>query len=278
MEAAGINNDRLESAFRNVPRELFLRPGPWLIYDGESYTATPTADPRHVYFDIRIAIDAKRRINNGEPSFHAALMGALEPSLGDHIVHIGAGTGYYTAILAEAVGPSGSVTAIECEEDLAIDATRNLGAYRNVRVISGNGGAVHFGECNGIYVNAGVTGPEAVWLDRLALKGRMILPLTTNDNFNKAKSEGLERRGGVLKLQKHSAAAFAAQFISTTVIYPCSDLRSSSIESLLSNALRTRDIARVRSLRRDPHPEEVDCWLHADAWCLSCRSIAHFTQ
>jgi protein-L-isoaspartate(D-aspartate) O-methyltransferase len=38
-------------------------------------------------------------------------------------VHIGAGTGYYTAILACLVGPSGKVTGIEVDASLAARAT-----------------------------------------------------------------------------------------------------------------------------------------------------------
>ena len=49
---------------------------------------------------------AKRRrgINNGQPSLHGKSIAALELKEGEMVVQIGAGAGYYTAILAELVG------------------------------------------------------------------------------------------------------------------------------------------------------------------------------
>jgi len=41
------------------------------------------------------------------------LIAAAAPRAGEHVVHVGAGVGYYTAILAHMVGGSGRVTAIE---------------------------------------------------------------------------------------------------------------------------------------------------------------------
>ena len=48
------------------------------------------------------------------------------PASGEHVVHIGTGTGYYTAILAHLVGPSGWVTGIEYDCELAARAKANL--------------------------------------------------------------------------------------------------------------------------------------------------------
>jgi protein-L-isoaspartate(D-aspartate) O-methyltransferase len=54
---------------------------------------------------VLVAIDEKRLLNNGPPSFLAILIEALALQEGDHVVHVGCGTGYYSAILAEFVGP-----------------------------------------------------------------------------------------------------------------------------------------------------------------------------
>ena len=48
---------------------------------------------------------------------------------GDHVVHVGAGSGYYTAMLALLVEPGGRVDAFEVHEGLA-EAERNLEPYR----------------------------------------------------------------------------------------------------------------------------------------------------
>ena len=47
-----------------------------------------------------IALDPARRINNGEPALHIGLIAQLAPQPGDHVVQVGVGGGYYTAIIA----------------------------------------------------------------------------------------------------------------------------------------------------------------------------------
>jgi len=53
---------------------------------------------------------------------------------GEHVVHIGAGVGYYTAILAKLVGAEGRVTAIEFDAELAARA-KCLNLNRNGCII-----------------------------------------------------------------------------------------------------------------------------------------------
>ena len=60
---------------------------------------------------------------------------AVEP--GQHVAQIGAGAGYYTAMLAELVGPSGRVSAFEFDPELAARARANLAPWRNVTVYRG---------------------------------------------------------------------------------------------------------------------------------------------
>jgi protein-L-isoaspartate(D-aspartate) O-methyltransferase len=129
--AADIAHPGVEAAFAAVPRERFLGPGPWKVMrwggpNGGRYVETPGDDPVYVYTNDVIAIDPARRLNNGEPGLHALLMSRLDLRPGQHAVHIGVGAGYYTALLAEQVGPSGRVTAIEFAPDLAALAARNL--------------------------------------------------------------------------------------------------------------------------------------------------------
>src|SRR5205085_2838220 len=90
------------------------------------YWTTDDAQPDHLYHDILIAIDPARRLNNGLPSLWACLYDQLELEPCVHVVHVGAGTGYYSAILAEIVGRNGKVTAIEIDPELAAIAQRNL--------------------------------------------------------------------------------------------------------------------------------------------------------
>jgi hypothetical protein len=79
----------------------YLGPGPWRTFQlyGRSYWTTPDADPSHLYHDVLLAVDEARWLNNGQPSFLAFLIEALEVEAGEHVVHIGSDTGYFTAIL-----------------------------------------------------------------------------------------------------------------------------------------------------------------------------------
>ena len=162
---AEITDRCVEAAFAAVPREAFLDPGPWSVVarwapSRPGYLRTPDADPVFVYTDDVIAILPERGLNNGQPSLHAALIASAAPVPGEHVVHIGVGFGYYTAILAELAGTSGRVTAIEIDPDLAARAASNLSHYPNVRVVPGNGTAVAFDIADVIYVNAGATRPR----------------------------------------------------------------------------------------------------------------------
>ena len=53
---------------------------------------------------------------------------------GDRVLHIGAGAGYYTAMLAELAGLTGPSWPIEYEERLASAARANLVRWPNVTV------------------------------------------------------------------------------------------------------------------------------------------------
>lgn len=87
-----------------------------------------------LYQDTLVAIDVARGINIGEPSLHARCLDAVRIREGESALHVGAGVGYYTAILAHLVGSSGQVNASEIEVDLAARATRNLARFPWVRV------------------------------------------------------------------------------------------------------------------------------------------------
>jgi protein-L-isoaspartate(D-aspartate) O-methyltransferase len=177
MAAASRSGDpRLERIFELVPREAFLPPGPWKVRVGETYVDTPSADPAYLYQNTLIALDASKGINNGEPFLHAAWIGAASPQPGETVTHIGAGTGYYTAILSMLVLPGGRVHAFEIEERLAAAARRNLLPFENVSVTAGNATSMELSASDLIYVNAGAAAPAVGWLQALRSGGRMIFP------------------------------------------------------------------------------------------------------
>ncbi len=96
---------------------------------------------------------------------------------GDHVVHAGCGTGYYSSIIAHMVGSDESVTAIEFDAELAARARTNLRHFPHVEVVSGDTSTHDPGPADAIFANAGATHPCPLWLDSLRPSGRLVLPM-----------------------------------------------------------------------------------------------------
>jgi protein-L-isoaspartate(D-aspartate) O-methyltransferase len=93
--------------------------------------------------------------NNGLPSGLARWIDALEVAEGDHVVHAGCATGYYSAIIAHIVGSSGRVVAIEYDPELAARARANLRNFAQVEVVAGDATTFDTSPADAIFVNAG---------------------------------------------------------------------------------------------------------------------------
>lgn len=169
-------DERLEQAFELVPREVFLGPGPWRIMVNHRYVETPSADPAYLYQNVLVALDAAKGINNGEPFLHAAWIGAIAPRSGETIVHIGAGTGYYAALLSVLVLPNGQIHAFEIDAGLAKRARQNLEPFEGVTVVDDDATKARLPTSDVIYVSAGVIVPPASWIAALKPGGRLIFP------------------------------------------------------------------------------------------------------
>lgn len=273
---SNIQNDALAEAFARVRREDYLGQGPWQIATPDSwqgrahanaqggYRTTPDADPRHLYHNVLVAIDAERRLNNGQPSALAAWFDALELSKGERVVHVGCGVGYYTAILAETVGSEGSVVGIEYDSELAARAKENLARLSHVEVVCADGGTYDAGPADVVFVNAGATHPRPVWLDALNDGGRLILPLTVT-------RDGEESGGGFMLKLKRAGATFDARILSPVAIYSCAGARDPEMNTRLRDALMRGNWFAVQSLRRDAHEATAECWLHGEDFCLSTQ-------
>ena len=120
MGLAGVPADaRLREAFAFVPRERFVGPSPWQVVGQAQYITITSDDPAFLYQDFAVSLRPEKHINNGQPSLHARCLSALQIKAGERVVHVGAGTGYYTAIVARLANPGGSVKAYEVDQDLA---------------------------------------------------------------------------------------------------------------------------------------------------------------
>jgi protein-L-isoaspartate(D-aspartate) O-methyltransferase len=260
--AGGPLRDRLEHAFATVRREDFLGPGPWLARStyNATYVQTPTDDPIHLYQNLLFALRDEKGINNGEPCLHGQLLGALSPQEGDRVLHIGCGTGYYTAILAQLVGPAGKVIGYEVDSQLARRAIDNLSPWRNVEVRCASGVADELPRCDAIYVNAGATRPAATWLDALNDDGRLVFPLSGTA----ASSAGVGLRA---TRRKHS---FPAIVIGYCLFIPCQGAFDEDEASRVTAAFRSGVLWTAQSLVRDGQPDEAAV-LVGDGWWLSSR-------
>lgn len=268
MAAAGGGHLRedLERAFEIVPREYFLGPGPWLAVASLNgmFVATPTDDPIHVYQNVLFALDRRKHINNGEPFLHGQLLGALAPARGNVALHIGCGTGYYTAILAHLVGQSGRVIAYEIEPELGRRAIENLKPWDNVEVRLASGVNDELPRCDAIYVNAGATRPVAGWLDALNEQGRLLFPLI-----------GLQGRGVTLLLTRPGRdvifmgdrGSMAAKVIGHCGFVPCRDAYDPAEADNVSAAFYS-GLWKARLLIRNDEPDH-NAVLTGKGWWLS---------
>jgi len=163
--ATNLSTPGLVEALARVPREKFLGPAPWQIGSAEGRAMSAAGlvqssyitvdDPRNVYHNVVVSLDRSKDINNGQPSALGRWIDALELRAGERVYHLGCDVGYYTAIMVEVVGPSGSVVGIDLQPDLSARARENLSQYANVTVQVGDGSAFDPGECDAMLVNCG---------------------------------------------------------------------------------------------------------------------------
>jgi protein-L-isoaspartate(D-aspartate) O-methyltransferase len=262
-----IRSEALVRAFAAVPREHYLGPGPWQILAPTEagrgrYRTTEDDDPRHLYHNVLVAIDAARWLNNGQPGALALWIDALDLRDGERVVHIGCGLGYYSAILAEVVGAAGHVTALEIDPALAARARRNLAHLPHVEVREADGASCDLEPVDAIFVNAGAAHVSTVWLDALRVNGRLLVPLTV------ARDAAGHGNGGMLKVTRRGDG-WPARFVSEVNIFPCIGARDAALNERLKEAFQTRKWHAVTSLRRDHHDPTETCWLHGGDVCLS---------
>ncbi|MGB6164696.1 MAG: methyltransferase domain-containing protein [Pseudonocardiaceae bacterium] len=158
-EWPGLDPPReVEAALRTVPRHLFAPEVP-----------LETAYANH-------SIVTKRNERGGPissvsaPWLQAIMLGQLQVAPGQRVLEIGSG-GYNAALLRELVGPDGSVTTIDIDQEVVDRASACLAAagYRDVRVVCGDGefGAAEYGPFDRIIVTVGTWDIPPAWVEQL---------------------------------------------------------------------------------------------------------------
>jgi protein-L-isoaspartate(D-aspartate) O-methyltransferase len=247
----------LEAAFAATPREKFVGPPPWRVFTRSGYIETRSSDPSFLYQDVVVSLGVEGSLNNGQPTLHAFCIASLALKKGDRVVQVGAGSGYYTAILAQLVGETGAVEAFEIHPELAQRARDNLAEFPQVTVHARSGAEAPLPACDLLYVNAGASEPLPVWLDALNTNGRLLFPL--------APGAGV---GGMLLITKREDDSFAARFLSQAQFVPCVGAQDEEASHKLAEAFRNPNWNKVQSLHRDDSPDQ-SCWYAGKGWWLS---------
>jgi len=160
IEARGIRDPRVLSAFRTVPRHLFVS----------------EALSEQAYGDYPLPIGEQQTIS--QPYIVAEMTQALELGQDDRVLEVGTGSGYQAAILAQIVY---RVYTVERRRTLYMQ-TRNLFDklnYHNIvtKYADGTKGWQEESPFDAIVVTAGAPEMPEVLINQLAEGGRLVIPV-----------------------------------------------------------------------------------------------------
>ncbi len=153
----------LQKAFAKVDRGDFVRPE----YQELAYEDHP------------LPIGFGQSIS--QPSTVAFMLELLAPKKSNVILDLGAGSGWTSCLLAEAVGPRGRVYTVEVIPELLQYAQSNIKryGYNNITTLisSGRLGLPQYSPFERILVSAEAQDLPATLIDQLALGGTLVMPI-----------------------------------------------------------------------------------------------------
>jgi protein-L-isoaspartate(D-aspartate) O-methyltransferase len=167
LRSEGIHDERVLAAMTEVPRHLFVDEG----------IAT------RAYEDVALPIGHGQTISS--PTIVGLMTQLLlEARPMDKVLEVGTGCGYQTAVLAKLVKEVYSLERIAPLMDKARRHLRNLRFY-NVRFkhVDGHGGYPEGAPYDGILMAASATHVPEALKQQLAVGGRMVLPVGTDDQW-----------------------------------------------------------------------------------------------
>ncbi len=162
-----LKTSALIEAFRKIDRADFVLPS-------EKY---------RVYHDIPLPIGYGQTIS--QPSTVIFMLEQLQPQKGDKILDVGSGSGWVTALLAQIVGISGEVYALERIEALKAYGEKNIAKYNFIEkkivkcfCADGTNGWPTRAPFDKIIVSA--SSEKIPWplKEQLKVNGRMIIPIS----------------------------------------------------------------------------------------------------
>jgi protein-L-isoaspartate(D-aspartate) O-methyltransferase len=160
LAGRGIKDPRVLDAMRAVPRHIFV----------------PAQSGSQAYDDRPLPIGEGQTIS--QPYMVAVMTQVLEVNPGDHVLEIGTGSGYQTAILGTLARDVVSVERHATLADRARETLERL-ALTNVEVVVGDGteGWPPRAPYDRILVTAGAPAVPEALREQLALRGRLVIPV-----------------------------------------------------------------------------------------------------
>src|SRR5262249_16367705 len=184
----------LIAAFRATPRHRFLdrvflyqaRRQRWrevLTRDAGSAELPIVYSDRALITHLSPPQDGQAQVaisSSSQPSLMALMLEDLRLAPGQHVLEIGAGTGYNAALMAHVVGP-GRVVTVDVDRNVLSEAWDHLRAFpeREVQLkfADGRSGFPALGPYDRIMVTAATPDLEPAWLEQLAPGGWLLAPL-----------------------------------------------------------------------------------------------------
>jgi protein-L-isoaspartate(D-aspartate) O-methyltransferase len=156
----GITDSRIQAAFENVPRHLFI----------------PKVFSDQAYDDVALPIACNQTIS--QPSLVAFMINALEVGERMKVLEIGTGSGYQTAVLSHLCR---RIYSIERYRELSLDAVQRLSSLdlSNISTVVGDGslGWPEQAPFSRIIVSAAATEIPKTLLEHMSDGGIMIIPV-----------------------------------------------------------------------------------------------------
>ncbi len=163
LRREGISSAPVLAALATVPRDRFV----------------PKARVARAWDNYPLSIGHGQTVS--QPYTVAQMLVLSGIRHGSRVYEVGAGCGYFAALVAEIVGKDVPVYAVERIPELADAAARNLSSlgYDNVTVECGDGklGKRETAPYDAIIVSAQASEIPADLLDQLALDGRLVIPI-----------------------------------------------------------------------------------------------------